>query len=142
MAIQSATVVLSSAELLALTETPITIIPPTGAGTYVNLISVTMEYVFVSTPYTIADPSDIFALAPQGNPSDTMISLLQTGLVDQSVSMVGGLSAILQSLNANDAPLPVSQLSNKAIQVTSSTDVADGDGTLVVTAYYTVETAI
>jgi len=43
---------LTSAEILALDATPITLIPAQGAGTFIKLIGVTMKLNYVTTTYT------------------------------------------------------------------------------------------
>jgi len=43
---------LTSADILALAATPITLIPAQGAGTFIKLIGVTMKLNYVSTTYT------------------------------------------------------------------------------------------
>jgi hypothetical protein len=56
-AVQSVTVSLSSAQLLALNTSPVTIIPAPGAGSYILILVTSYELIYGSSPYSIAgDP--------------------------------------------------------------------------------------
>lgn len=140
--ILSASITLTSDQILSLAETPVTIISSPGAGLYVNIIALTIEYVFKTTPYSVADSSETFNIVPAGRQASILISVYQAGLVDQTVSSVAGLSATLQAVNNDDNAVPMATYKNEAIQINASEDVTDGDGTMVVTIYYAIETAV
>lgn len=141
--LQSATLSLTAAQILALVETPITIIPAPDASHYTNIISWTLEYKFKTTPYTVPSNTDSIELVPAADPVfSTLLSILWTGFVDQNVSMVAGLASVIQSLNSNDNAVTLAHLKGQAIQVSATADVTDGDGLLYMVVYYTTEAVL
>lgn len=141
--LQSATLSLTAAQILALAETPVTIIPAPDATHYTNIIAWTLEYKFKTTPYTVSSSTDLITLVPAADPtSSILLSVLWTGFVDQSVSMVAGLASVIQSLNSNDNPVTLTHLKGQAIQVSATVDVTDGDGLLYMVVYYTTEAVL
>jgi hypothetical protein len=86
---------ISSAQLLALFNTPVLLVPGIP-GTFLDMISATIEYVAGSIPYNVGIVAND-NLAIQIGPSYTFpldnpfAPLLAKGFIDQPVSMVAGL---------------------------------------------------
>jgi len=87
---------LTSAQLLALQTTAVTLVPspvtgggistpPTGFLLYPTAL--TAEYVYNSTAYTIANSDNAFQIEHVGK-STALLSLLVTGLVDQTANTI------------------------------------------------------
>lgn len=128
--VQTAQVSLSSAQLLALNATPVLIVAAPGAGKVLSLLSVMYDYVFVTTPYTEADP---VRLCYNSDPS------LQ---IDAGATFDGGtsVSSILINPSQSQTGGPTASLDNSAIWLAVPSAMTAGDGTLKVTANYLVLT--
>jgi hypothetical protein len=141
--IQSATLALTAAQVKTLGTVPQTIVTNPGVGLYINIIGVTMEYKFVSTPYTVGLTQDYIALVPQAAGIDTvLVTILQTGFIDQTFSTVAGFGSVVNALGSNDNGNALSTYVNQPIQVLASNSPTVGDGLLYVTVKYTIEPAL
>lgn len=135
--IQQATVTLTSAQLLALSSTPVTLIPAPGAGFYLFPQYYTMDYAFGGTAYTCtANSSCYFSL---GNPPVTASNEVvvynwasaATGIIKSAASCVFyGLcgEGLIPTMTANNAPLVFSAPNALTL----------GNGTLKITVNYSV----
>jgi len=112
--VRAATFQLTSANLLALQTTAITLVAPpmlgggitTPPGGYVFFpVQLLAEYVFGGTAYTIANADNAFQIEYVGK-STALLSMLVTGLVDQTAST--------QARNLATNPGPKISLANSA----------------------------
>lgn len=135
--LQSATVTLTSAQLLELGEHYVEIVPPV-AGAIIVPISAVLNYVFGTTPYSNTLGYEF--LFQWGNTADQGgIEVFQfggQGFVDQSSNQVG---AVCPSINNGGSPTAES---SGGIFITGpeGSDLEDGDGTLTVTIFYVTQT--
>jgi hypothetical protein len=133
--LQVAVVTVTSAEILSLHSAPITVVAGQGANTMVNVFDLVVEFVPVSTPYTVAGGSTLqFQYSTNGD--NVAVPVAGTGLLDQTT----------KHLSTTDidtvAGLTSSSVSNASIDLTTSADAnfTLGNGTLTITIYYTVLT--
>jgi hypothetical protein len=93
---------LSSAQLLALQSTAVTVVPAAsigGSGWQIYPTSIYAEYVYNSTAYTIGNADNAFSLEYVGK-ATSVGKMLCTGLVDQAATtLCGGSASILVGPN-------------------------------------------
>jgi hypothetical protein len=128
--IQTATVTLSSAQLLSLRATPVQLVPPPGAGNVIKPLSITLQYKSGSAPYTAQDGS--FAI---GTPA--FVAAVQqpaVGFIDQAsdqFAFLGGFGGAFGPRSSfENQPITVSQ--------NGSAEWTAGDGSVVISVTYTV----
>jgi hypothetical protein len=136
--IQQATVTLTSAQLLALSSTPVTLIPAPGAGFYLFPQYYTMDYTFGGTAYSSpAHTNDCyFSLGAPPVTSSNEVVVYQwanaaTGIIEAAASCVFyGLcgEGLIPTATANNAPLVFSAPAALTL----------GNGTLKITVNYSV----
>jgi hypothetical protein len=131
----TASVTLSSAEILALLETPVTIIPAQGAGKSIISNLAVLQYKFGTTPYTVPDGATL-ALGTDiasDSPSDFITDpTLTFGTSANQVATLTGGGVVPQASSAN-TPFVVGLLD-------VDTDMTLGNGTAIITVWYTVLT--
>lgn len=120
--LQSATVTLTSAEILALVETPVELVASPGAGHWLLVFKVVTSLGFGTVPYAIVDGSP--SIVYQGG----------IGLVADVAVLVGSQSitaTYTPDLTGQDLPddLPI-------IIRGGDSNLIDGDSTLTVTVWY------
>lgn len=124
---QVSTVRVNSAEILALFDTPVTLVAGVaGKVPVVNGYSIT--YVAGSTPYTV-DPDGELEIVTAGN---MWVGVSDVGFLDQAASQVSASGYV-----GGDLVGPLSAVDGEGISLTNT--VANptlGDGTLVVTISY------
>jgi hypothetical protein len=125
----------TSSQILSLATTPITLVPPTGANSFANVIVVTAQYNFVTTPYTIVGVGEVdFTIGPAPASAPFYFTLPTVGFVDQSASYIAqGVS----TLN----PIKVSDFVNQPIVLglTGGGSLTLGNGNLILEVYYSIE---
>jgi hypothetical protein len=129
----SASVALTSAQLLALHGTPITLVPAPGAGIVVYPTQIVLEYKFVTTAYTINGDSMILDYNNAG--SALKQTFAETGFFDQTASQIGFLDGVVAR-----AALTVAANQPFTIGASGGSNMTLGDGTLVVYIYYALIT--
>lgn len=129
---QSTTITLTSAQLLALHATPITLIPAPGAGQMILLQQTSMEYVFNTTAYTVPGGAQLRTLI---NGVTVGADIAATGLLDQNASTIGYSRAANQTTGIATATLANQPLT---ITNTNATEFTLGNGTLVVNVLYNI----
>jgi hypothetical protein len=122
--IQSATVTLSSAQLLDLHNTEVTIVPSPGAGHYLVLHRVSSYYTFGSVEYS-GDPP----LLRNGDG--------QRATITSDISLSN--DSVYETAPANDYLSDGAGVVDRAATAYVLTPITDGDGTLTVTVWYSVE---
>ena len=126
--IKSATVAVSSAELLALFTTPKTILAAPGAFDYYEILSVHITYTFVTTAYTIGSATNFNLNYTNAAGATTVVNLASTGFIDQGSTQY----RILKPDDANITPV----LNAPMVLTLGGANPTLGDGTLSVTVYY------
>lgn len=129
---QSETVTITSAQLLALHATPITLIAAPGAGQMILLQQASMEYVFNTTAYTVPVGANLRLLI---NGVTVGTDIAATGLLDQVANTIGYARAANQTTGIATATLANQPLT---ITNTNATEFTLGDGTLVVNVLYNI----
>ncbi|PYV58468.1 MAG: hypothetical protein DMG96_16585 [Acidobacteria bacterium] len=128
--VQTASVTLSSAQLLSLHSSPVQLIPPPGAGNIIKPVSITLQYKAGSAPYNASDGN--FAIGTPSLPGATHGP--GGGFIDQTsdqVAYVGAFGGASGSRgNFENQPIIVQQ--------NGSTDWTAGDGSVVVNISYTI----
>jgi hypothetical protein len=125
--VQTATVTLSSADILALHTTPVTIIPAPGAGKVIAPIRSVVHYSHGTISYTDGDPLYAYIDSPA----------FVGGGIGVNVSGLTA-SAFFTDLGGNIAA-DLSDVENKAVLTSCVTPFAAGDGTVTWTVLYTIE---
>jgi len=126
---------LSSAQLLALQTTAVQIVNAPGAGYALIPDSITAQYKFGATAYTIANADNAFQIEYTGK-TTSLVNVLATGLVDQTVNEIRTnwpAVAGQDIAQTNEANLG---LEVKLIGTTPALTL--GDGTVVLTLRYIV----
>lgn len=125
-AIQSSTVIVSAAQILALHTTPITIVPAQGASTAIVPISMTVEYIYVSAAYA-TDQTLIFTYG-----GGTWLTLSSALALTQN-------TFYFRNLQQNAGVSGSNTYANGAFRITTPTsNPTAGDATLKITTYYAV----
>lgn len=123
---QSATVTLSSANILSLHTTPITIIPAQGAGTVIQLIAMTISMSYNSVPYA----------------TDVTLRLLNgVSVVNQDGSCLSSASDYYanKSLQSNYSVAGSNTFENVAVTMTTPTsNPTAGNSSVKITVLYSV----
>jgi hypothetical protein len=133
-AVQSVTVSLSSAQLLALNTSPVTIVAAPGAGSYILVLVTSYELIYGSSPYSLAgDPP---GLAYGGNaiyPADQGWNVSSFTGSSSSVAFVAGPGSI--------GFVPTSDVSNQPVKLVADIgNPTGGNSTGKVTVLYTTVT--
>ena len=128
--VQTASVTLSSAQLLNLHSTPVQLVPAPGAGSIVKPLSITLQYKAGSAPYNASDGN--FAIGTPALPGATHGP--GGGFIDQAsdqVAYVGGFGGAFGSRsNFENQPIIVQQ--------NGSAEWAGGDGSVIINISYTI----
>ena len=126
--IRKATVTLSSADILALHTTPITLVAAPGAGKWLLVHRTVGVLTYGTTAYSVADGISPF-YDGGGQPLGDLTAMFQA-----SASTVG----VSPGASAYSAPL--SSAENKAVVLTDGAgDPTLGDSTATITVWYSVE---
>jgi hypothetical protein len=130
--IQTATVTLSSAQLLHLKAAPIQLVAAPGSGKAINAISAFLQYKFNSAAYASPAGGTGFEISFSGE-SGSYLTGPAVGFIDRSSSQISQLSpggpVFSQAAAENAAPI---------IRNNDGGEWTSGDGTVIVTLYYTV----
>lgn len=131
--VQTATVTLTAAQLQHLKGTPVQLIPAPGPGRVIFNIGQQFQYKFGTTPYSVAADGK-FSVYISSNRRSGGFHLNAAGFLDQSTSQLAsgvntGTLSISQS-SGDNSPLVIAN--------SGSEEFADGDGSVIVTVYYTV----
>lgn len=139
--IQIAKVTLTSAQVLALKENPVQIVPSPLAGKIVLPVLFVIRYLYGGTPYTVGAPGTqelVFAYSAEFplSGSDYLFYQDTSGFLDQTANMV------TEQTSFSYAPIPESLADGQGISLgmsAGSVDVTAGNGTLeVLVFYYTI----
>jgi hypothetical protein len=127
--VQSFTATLSSAQLQHLKASPVQLVAAPGTGKLLNLVSVVGQYKSGGSAYTVTDGGQ-FNLALGGSPIH--ITLTATGFIDQTSNQV--------QMNSGSHGGAQNSMENQPLIVSNdgSAEWTDGDGSVIVTVYYTV----
>lgn len=132
----AATVPISSAEILALADTPVVLVP--GVADKVTVVTgVCVTYLAGETPYTL-DPGnpgtiEVITLQPAWSDWEWTSALGANGFIDQAESQVAPCDVTV------DAPGPLSDYTNLPVSLhlhNAGANPTLGDGTLEVTVQY------
>jgi hypothetical protein len=128
-AVQSATVTLSSAQLQHLKASPVQLVAAPGSGKLLNLVSVVGQYKAGGSAYMVGQGGDF--IAALGN-APLNIRLNAAGFIDQTSNHV--------QLNSPSGLGSQGAMENQALMIANSGsgEWTDGDGSVIVTVYYTV----
>jgi hypothetical protein len=130
---QSATVSLSSAQLLALNSSPVTIVPAPGAGNVILVLGIVEEFTAGADAYT-----------DSGGETGLYFSSLAFGSIDgQNLGQacIGNVTGVGAGINALEPILfATADIVNQGIVAYSPTaNMTGGDGTAKITVYYLVQ---
>lgn len=135
--LQVADITLSSAQILALQTTPVTIVPAPGvAGWTINPILFILRLLAGSAAYTDVGGAVSFSI---GTASQALASngvFLTTVSPNRAIQRIAGFSATDTAANPptdDNAPLNISKATN---------NFAAGNGTMHITVYYTIEQSL
>jgi hypothetical protein len=123
---------LTSAELLHLKASPVQLLPSPGPGKRYTIFALFCSYHHVTTPYT--QNGNIAITSPSNLPQQ--INIILDGLINTATHRVRdfgptGIPSITTTVE--DAPLQLS--------VDGPNELLDGDGTLLLILYYTIESS-
>lgn len=128
--LRSATVTITSPQLLALFTTPITIVAAQGANTVIQIAETVIQYVYNSVVYTINGSTNLTLNYTNAAGAAISTTLATTGLIDQASNQV----RILKNSTTNVTPV-----ANSPVVLSLATaNPTLGNGTLVVTVLYRV----
>lgn len=135
--LQVVDVTLTSAQILALQTTPVTIVPAPGvAGWTINPAFIMMRLLAGSAAYTDAGGAVSFAVGSASQALAANTIFLTTTAPNRAIQRVWGFSA---SDTAGNPPTD----DNAALTITKATNnFAAGNGTMHITVYFTVEPSL
>jgi hypothetical protein len=136
--IQVADVTLSSAQLLALLSTPVTIVPAPGiAGWTINPLGIIIRYIGGTIAYT-----DVGG-AVQFNIGSAVFGLASNAIFLTTVAPNRAIQRVFNYAVASDTAGNPPTDDNAPLQIAKITNnLAAGNGTAHITVYYTVEPSI
>jgi hypothetical protein len=131
-----ATVTLTSAQLLALSTTPITLVPAPPAGFYIAPSYFYMQYHFGGTAYSgSGDCYFIYGPPPEVNP--TNLIALYAWLAATSGILKASASCTFIGI-CGEGLTPYTTVNNAAVVFTAPTAITGGNGTLTITLNYSI----
>lgn len=125
---------ISSAQILTMGTTPITLLPAPGVGMYYDIDKVVFEYTHVTTPYTFSVGDSMLITAPS------------IGTVDVEIFSIISFDAVIvfdgRQISPNNFAYPNLSALNvpSELRMASIVDPTLGDGTLRAIITYTVRT--
>jgi hypothetical protein len=124
---------ISSAEILAMGDTPIELLPASGVGNYYDIEKVVFEFTYGSEPYVIYGEDDFPQIAVGGVPFK-----LDRGLIEyeQDVILFWNSNIVASTPVVSTYCVPVVGEANQPVILMSSGEVGFGDGTLRVKIYH------
>jgi len=129
-------VTLTSAQLLALSTTPITLVPAPGAGFYIFPTYFTMQYHFGGTAYAGSGSCDfIYGPPPAVNPTNLIITYNWTAATSGIIKAAASCTFIGI---CGEGLTPYTTVNNAAVVFTAPTAVTAGNGTLTITLNYSI----
>jgi hypothetical protein len=129
-------VTLTSAQLLALSTTPITLVPAPGVGKYIFPTYFTMQYHFGGVAYAGAGSCDmIYGPPPVVNPTNLIITYNWTAAASGIIHAAASCTFIGI---CGEGLTPYTTVNNAAVVFTAPTAVTGGDGTLTITLNYSI----
>jgi hypothetical protein len=132
--VQSVTVSLSSAQLLALHTSPVTIVPAPGTGNVVVPLAWALAYTYGSTTYVSSDSGPILSWNNTTSPEASSFDITLNFLLTQTSSQFGFVSG-LESGNTG-AP---SAFNNQPLLLGNVTsNMTTGNGTAKLTVWYSI----
>lgn len=128
--------VLTSAQLLALKATPVSIIPAPGAGKFINVLGANVYYSFLTAAYTLNAGTLKLYHGPVAN-AKPLTAALETGLIDQAANRSNLDIPILATGNLTDA-----QALNVDVEVgnAGAAEFTLGAGTVEFVVWYQIVT--
>ena len=131
--LQTTTVTLSSAQLLALNTAPAVLLAPPGAGKYNLIMAASFELIFGTTEYTPAGDESVFFGSVTGTINGNLLPAFQDAFAS------GSSNVTFTTRNSASAATPT--LENQALVLGSpSANATGGDGTMSITLYYVTVT--
>ena len=133
----------TSAQLIAMSNggTPAIVVPAPGAGLFINPIGISLRYLFGTKAYSISGTSGLeIGWGSTFNSLDLnniQAAISETGLLTPSYSAFFGVS--ISGVNGN--PVPLANIVNQPVVLGTNDTITSGDGTLLVTTVYTIESA-
>jgi hypothetical protein len=125
--LQTASVTLSSADILALDSTPVTLVAAPGAGHWLVVHRVILAVDFATTPYANGDTWPGVYYAGPG-PLIKSLDILSQG-------------SSARSMESPTVGADATNTDNVAIVAAGGSASTDGDSTLTITVWYSIETA-
>jgi hypothetical protein len=127
--VQSATVTLSSTQLQHLRGTPVQVVAAPGSGKVLNLVSMVGQYKAGGTAYNLENGGDF---GTSLGSSSLSIRLYAAGFIDQTTNHI--------QFNSPAGLGSQSGMENQPLLVSNNGggEWTEGDGTVIVTVYYTV----
>lgn len=126
--VQSVTVTISAAELLAIHTTPKVIVPAPGDGRFIRFINATIAFTFGSIGFTGGNACGLYYGSSAGLVATATVSSFMQGTTSRE-----GLGMVVVAGTFTPA-----QTDNQALTFSATSDFAAGDSTVEVTVVYQV----
>ena len=136
--LQTVTVTLTSAQLLALSTTPIQIVAAPGAGKYIFPVSYALEYIFGTHAYSTPAKTNNAFFGYTGNAINSINSPM--ALTGWGTFIENTFSCLMFGVvgNAANVGITLSQIVNQGIEFGVPNALTLGNGTMKVTLTYMV----
>jgi hypothetical protein len=129
---KNAVVTITSAQLLALHTTPISVIAAPGAGLAIDVVSCVLTYHYNTTAYTINGSTNLTLNFTNASGAAITTTLATTGLIDQTANVSIDFKAVTTN---------VTMVVNAAVVFClAAANPTLGDGTLVLNVLYRIVT--
>lgn len=126
--VMSTTVSISSAQLLAVSTTPVTIVAAPGAGKAIVIVNGFCSLTYGTATYTAGTANDLY------------YGTTNTTIVGSYGGCVTAAQSEVQSLNANTGAKTATAVANQPVTFGATSNFATGDGTVKISVIYYIMT--
>lgn len=138
---------LTTAQLLSLSTTPVTIIPAPGVGKYIVPQIFTGQLTFGGTPFSIANSGAgntylFWAGLGTGSAGSTSVGIMQDSAANGGMNYTASGSQLFVFPCLTDPSVPAVSILNQPLQIIMDDALTLGNGSMVITMSYIIVTPL